>query len=171
MCFQRVAGGLPSNESRAEPMTDKELRKLRRDDLLQILIDQQRQIDELNAKLGEAKAALEERRIKLEQSGSVAEAALKLNEVFEAAQAAADQYRQQMTEDADAMRAQAQVDADEIRHAARGDAERILREARAEAGKLLREAGARPEPAPQPAPVPEEPEKHRKGLLWGKKKA
>ena len=57
-------------------MTDKELRKLRRDDLLQILIDQQRQIDELNAKLGEAKAALEERRIKLEQSGSVAEAAL-----------------------------------------------------------------------------------------------
>ena len=36
-------------------MTDKELRKLRRDDLLQILIEQQRQNDELKTALEEAK--------------------------------------------------------------------------------------------------------------------
>lgn len=153
-------------------MTDKELRKLRRDDLLQILISQQRQIDDMNAQLAEMKAALEDRRIKVEESGSLAEAALRLNQVFEAAQAAADQYRQQMIEDTDALRARAHVDAEEIVHAARGDAERILREARAEAGRLMAEAGAKPEPEPQPEPAAqEEPEKHRKGLLWRNRKA
>ena len=153
-------------------MTDKELRKLRRDDLLQILISQQRQIDDMNAQLAEMKAALEDRRIKVEESGSLAEAALRLNQVFEAAQAAADQYRQQMIEDTDALRARAHVDAEEIVHAARGDAERILREARAEAGRLMAEAGAKPEPETQPEPAAqEEPEKHRKGLLWRNRKA
>ena len=77
-------------------MTDKELRKLRRDDLLQILINQQRQIDELNARLEEAQDQLKQRRIAIQESGSVAEAALKLNGVFESAQAAADQYVGQM---------------------------------------------------------------------------
>ena len=73
-------------------MTDKELRKLRRDDLLQILINQQRQNDELSDELAKARAALEDRRIAIEQSGSVAEAAMKLNGVFEAAQRAAELY-------------------------------------------------------------------------------
>ena len=56
-------------------MTDKELRKLHREDLLQILISQQRRIDELTAALEEAEGALNERKIALEESGSIAEAA------------------------------------------------------------------------------------------------
>ena len=154
-------------------MTDKELRKLRRDDLLQILIDQQRQNDELKAALEEARQALEDRRIKLNESGSVAEAALRLNGVFEAAQSAADQYTAQMREEADAMRAQAKADADKARvtaedivHSARGEAERILREARGEAERLKAEAAGRPAPAEPAEPVQPEAEKHRKGLLW-----
>ena len=60
-------------------MTDKELRKLHREDLLQILISQQRQIDEMNAALEESEAALNDKKIALEESGSIAEAALRLN--------------------------------------------------------------------------------------------
>ena len=63
-------------------MTDKELRRLHREDLLQILIAQQRQIDELNAALEESEAALNEKKIAVQEAGSVAEAALKLSGVF-----------------------------------------------------------------------------------------
>ena len=64
-------------------MTDKELQHLRRSELLEILLAQQKQIDSLKKELAEAKEQL---------SGSIAEAALKLNGIFEAAQQAADQY-------------------------------------------------------------------------------
>ena len=53
-------------------MTDKELRKLRRDDLLQILINQQRQIDEMKASLVSAEEKLSQRTIAIQQAGSIA---------------------------------------------------------------------------------------------------
>ena len=71
-------------------MTDKELQHLRRSELLEILLAQQKQIDSLKKELAEAKEQLAERKIVLEKSGSIAEAALKLNGIFEAAQQAAD---------------------------------------------------------------------------------
>ena len=73
-------------------MTDKELRKLRRIDLLEILVAQGREIETLKAELKKAMEALDDRRILIYQCGSIAEAAIKINQVFEAAQAAADQY-------------------------------------------------------------------------------
>ena len=73
-------------------MTDKELQRLRRSELLEILLAQQKQIDSLKKELAEANEQLAERKIILEKSGSIAEAALKLNGIFEAAQQAADQY-------------------------------------------------------------------------------
>ena len=83
-------------------MTDKELHRLRREDLLQILISQQKQIEDLTAALESAEAALADRRIRLEQAGSIAEAALRLNGVFEAAQRAADEYVAEVKRRADA---------------------------------------------------------------------
>ena len=73
-------------------MTDKELRRLHREDLLQILITQQKQIEDLTAALEDSEKALADRKVAIEESGSLAEAALKLNGVFEAAQQAAEQY-------------------------------------------------------------------------------
>ena len=73
-------------------MTDKELRKLSRGELLELLLAQTREVDRLNAQVEDLQQQLENRRIKLSQTGSIAEAALQLNHVFEAAQAAADQY-------------------------------------------------------------------------------
>lgn len=73
-------------------MTEKELRKLSRRDLLELLIEQGKEVRELRQKLAEAEAALAERTLAVENAGSLAEAALRLNGVFEAAQAACDQY-------------------------------------------------------------------------------
>ena len=73
-------------------MTDQELRKLSRKDLLELLISQGRERDALEAELEQVKAALKNRQLCIDQAGSIAEAALQLNGVFEAAQAAAQQY-------------------------------------------------------------------------------
>lgn len=73
-------------------MTDKDLKRLRRDELLEMLIAQSKRTDQLQAELDAARAQLASRAIVLEEAGSIAEAALRINGVFEAAQAAAQQY-------------------------------------------------------------------------------
>lgn len=73
-------------------MTDKELRKLKRADLLELLIDQDKQMEALKAKLAEAESSLAARSIMIEKAGSIAEASVALNGVFAAAQSAAAQY-------------------------------------------------------------------------------
>lgn len=73
-------------------MTDKDLKKLSRAELLEMLLTQTKEVKRLSAELDEANRKLKDRRIMLENSGSIAEAALKLNDVFQAAQLAADQY-------------------------------------------------------------------------------
>lgn len=73
-------------------MTDKELRKLSRAELIDILFELQTQNENLTAENRELAAQLESRQLQITEAGSIAEAALRLNGVFEAAQAAADQY-------------------------------------------------------------------------------
>lgn len=73
-------------------VTDKELRKLKRVELLEMLVEQSKEVERLKVELESTRAQLEERRILIEKAGSIAEAALQLNGVFAAAQAAADQY-------------------------------------------------------------------------------
>lgn len=73
-------------------MTDKELRKLSRSELLEMLLIQSREVERLKSELEIANQKLEDRKIVLSESGSIAEAALKLNQIFEVAQNAADQY-------------------------------------------------------------------------------
>ena len=73
-------------------MTDQELRKLKRNELLQIMIAQSKKITELQEKLEEAERKLADREIMLKDAGNIAEAALRLNHIFEDAQKAADQY-------------------------------------------------------------------------------
>lgn len=73
-------------------MTDKELRKLNRRELLEILLEQSREIDRLRTRLEQAERQISDRQIVLDEAGSIAEASLQLNGVFKAAQQAADQY-------------------------------------------------------------------------------
>lgn len=73
-------------------MTEKELHKLKRGELLEMMLAQSREIDALRARVSELEEKLADREIRIRESGSIAEAALKINGIFEAAQAAADQY-------------------------------------------------------------------------------
>ena len=73
-------------------MTDKELRKLNRSELLELMLEQSREIDRLQAELAETRDALQERNLKIESCGSIAEAAAEVNSLFHAAQRAADMY-------------------------------------------------------------------------------
>ena len=73
-------------------MTDKELKKLSRAELLQMLILQIKENETLSRQLADAQSQLQERQISVDKAGSIAEAALQLNGVFEAAEAAGQQY-------------------------------------------------------------------------------
>lgn len=73
-------------------MTDKELRRLSRRELLEMLIASAEENERLRAELTQAQGELNSRQLLLKQSGSMAEAALRLNGVFEAADRAAQQY-------------------------------------------------------------------------------
>ena len=73
-------------------MTEKELKKLSRADLLEMLIEQSAELQALQERLSKAEAALQRRELTISTAGSIAEASLQLNGVFEAAQAACEQY-------------------------------------------------------------------------------
>ena len=73
-------------------MTDRELRKLSRAELLELLLEESRENERLRAQLQEMNEKLADRAIRIERAGSIAEAALQLNGVFQAAEEAAVQY-------------------------------------------------------------------------------
>ncbi len=116
-------------------MTDKELRKLSRAELIDILFELQTQNENLTAENRELAAQLESRQLQITEAGSIAEAALRLNGVFEAAQAAADQYVR-CTKDSLAI-------AERTLAAAKRQADTLVQEATAQAQKLLADADAR----------------------------
>ncbi|HEM3255430.1 TPA: DNA repair protein [Streptococcus suis] len=73
-------------------MDVKNLRKLKRIELYEIMLTQSEEIDCLRNQLEKIKTELADRRIMISQSGSIAEASMKLTNIFEEAQKAADLY-------------------------------------------------------------------------------
>ena len=73
-------------------MTDKDLQKLKRIELLEILIEQGKTIECLEKDLAEANKKLEEKNLNLANAGSIADAAMQITGIFEAAQSAAHIY-------------------------------------------------------------------------------
>ena len=61
-------------------------------DMLTLLYEQEKQIQELKEEVENLKNQLEDRTIKMKEAGSIAEASLKINKIFEVAQQAADEY-------------------------------------------------------------------------------
>lgn len=116
-------------------MTEKELRKLNRRDLLEMLIMQAKRTEELQEKLNEATKQLEEKELTVTNAGSMAEAALKLNGVFEAADAAAAQYIKSVSDGDTVLTAPPET--------ALKESEEILNEARKKAQALLDETEAK----------------------------
>lgn len=73
-------------------MTDRELKRLSRSELLEMLLAQVKENKKLKIQLNEMQAQLDNRQIMIDKAGSIAQASLQLNGVFEAAQNAAAQY-------------------------------------------------------------------------------
>ena len=73
-------------------MSDQDLKKLSRAELLELLVIQSKEIESLRSRLDQAEAKLVSRDIAIADAGSIAEAALTLNNVFAAAEAASQQY-------------------------------------------------------------------------------
>lgn len=73
-------------------MTEKELKKRNRRELLELLLVQTQRADRLEAELAEARKKLADRTLTQSEAGSIAEAALKLNGVYESAESAAAEY-------------------------------------------------------------------------------
>ena len=120
-------------------MTDNDVKKLSRKDLLEMLIDQSREIESLRAKLSEAEAALKNREIAIDKAGSIPEASLVLNGVFEAAQAACQQYTEnisQLSQNQEAVCRQREEES-------QAKAQRIIEEAEARRADMEQETQAR----------------------------
>lgn len=88
-------------------MAEKDLRKLSKTELLELLVEQARENVSLRTRLEAAEAELAQRRLQLAECGSIAEAALKLNGVFEAAQRAIDLYRENVERECEEMKEKA----------------------------------------------------------------
>ncbi len=73
-------------------MTQQELKKLNRTDLLEMLIAQSRENEELRSQIDQLRKQQSERKIMVDNAGSIAEAALQLSGIFESAQNACAQY-------------------------------------------------------------------------------
>lgn len=80
-------------------LSDKELQKLKRGDLLEILLEQSKENDSLvwqiakkDQEIRDLHNELADRKIELQEAGTIAEASFKLNGVLEAAEKAAQQY-------------------------------------------------------------------------------
>lgn len=73
-------------------MTDKELKKLSRQELIELFIKQSNELEQLKTSYDTISAQLNEKELKISKIGSLADASIRLNNVFESADAAAKQY-------------------------------------------------------------------------------
>ena len=117
-------------------MTDKELKRLSRGELLEMLIAQASENEKLKQELEDAQAALQDRSIAIDNAGSIAEASLQLSGVVEAAQNAAEQYLaniQRMNDQQDLIAQKLQGDARKKAAAIVADADEYSRKIHEEA--------------------------------------
>lgn len=85
--------GTPREKGQAS-MIDRELKKLNRAELLELLLESTVRCESLQRELDRANAQLADRALAVEQCGSLAEAALRLGGVFAAADEAAALFRE-----------------------------------------------------------------------------
>ena len=103
-------------------MTDKEFKRLSRSQLIEIIYQLQLKQEELTADNEKLLKELEDRRLRISKAGNVAEAALEVHNVMQAAQDAVEHYKEEM----------------EIR--VNNEYQRILKEAKEEADLIIAKA-------------------------------
>lgn len=106
-------------------MTDKEFKHLSRSQLMEIIYRLQLQIDELNEQKQVLEDALADKRLRISNTGNLAEAALEINDCFRSAQNAAEQYLNEIKL---------------MREETESERQKILSQARAEASVIIANA-------------------------------
>ena len=117
-------------------MTNKELKRLSRKELLEMLIEQSRETERLQKRLDEDEKKLKDRSLLVGEAGTLAEAAIVVNGVFEAADAAAKQYLENIAKRS----APANAGGEELLPKAREKADAIVAEAGKKADAIVAEA-------------------------------
>ena len=106
-------------------MAQKELRRMNRVELIEIIYALEQNEEELKQENQELRKKLEERKVVVENAGSIAEAVAGLNHIFDTAQRAADDYLASVA----AVKEEAEL-----------EAERIVNEVKEEAGRIIADA-------------------------------
>ena len=114
---------------RCEQMTEKDFKKLTRRQLLELLLVQTQRADSLEEELELTKSKLQSKLLSEKESGSIAEAALKLNGIFEAADSAAAQYLENIRVSVEYQ--------EKLKSEAEEEARRIIANAEAQANETL----------------------------------
>lgn len=107
-------------------MTDKEFKRLNKEQLLDIIYQLQLQVDKLTEQKKELKKALADKRLRISEAGNIADAALEINNCFRSAQNAADQYLNEIK----AIRAETEAKRNKIIADAYAEAEAIVASAK-----------------------------------------
>lgn len=115
-------------------MAEKELRRMSRPELIEIIYALKSNEESLQKKNAHLEEQLNDRTIQISEAGSIAEAALQLNDIFSTAQIAADDYLTSIKA--------ANVSMEEEQKAAAKEAERVVAEAQAQAEQIVAEANA-----------------------------
>lgn len=116
-------------------MTDKEFKRLRRSQLIEIIYQLQLKEEELTAENEKLSKELEDRRIRVEKAGDIASASLEIHNVMQAAQDAAAHYLEEI---------QCRIDAEQKRilDETISSAKALLERARKDAEKIVAQAMA-----------------------------
>ena len=114
-------------------MTDKEFKRLNRSQLIEIIYQLQLRQEEITAANERLSKELEDKRIRVDKAGNIADAALEINNVMQAAQSAAAQYL-------DEVRLRADEEGRQILQEARDEAAVIILQAQVEAAKIIAQA-------------------------------
>lgn len=121
----------------------RDLRKLNRGELFEIIFQLKKNEEALEQKLSEAQNRLDKREILMKEAGSIAEASLMLNDVFAAAQQAVDTYTNSVRLNYSQMEeksAQAELERRRLLKKARLEADEILNEARLQRTRIEEES-------------------------------
>ena len=113
-----------------------DLRKFNRSELIDIISDYQKNEKRLNDKISSLEKKLSSRLIIMDKCGNIADAALSMNKIFEASQAAADQYYE-------SVKAVLDIKLQEIENQAQKEIEEKLAEAQKKADQIIEEARER----------------------------
>ena len=79
-------------------MIRKELKKLSRRELVDIIYQMKKNEQQMQEEIAALQEALQEKRIRISEAGSIAEAAVSIANVFHSAQVAADLYLQEISQ-------------------------------------------------------------------------